>query len=256
MIKNKSKGFTLIELLVVVSIIGVLSSILLVALNSAREKARVASLLLFDSNIYRTLGDKLSVAYEFSDSTNLGKDNSNNSKDGVLYGAVANPNPTSVNGIVGLAMDLNYSKNIIVPSDKIGNLNYPDGFTVTVFIYPRSFADGNNATHWIYNEGGLGLYTTTVVDTIWISQKSNCNINDRINFKLTENKLELNKWNHVAISYKNNVAKYWINGKLVGQNAPSRVSSCNSDLYFGGFNNGSRANGVMDDFRIYAGAIE
>jgi prepilin-type N-terminal cleavage/methylation domain-containing protein len=53
------RAFTLVELLVVIAIIGLLSSIAIVAMNSSREKARIAKGISYEQSVQQAAGDEI-----------------------------------------------------------------------------------------------------------------------------------------------------------------------------------------------------
>jgi len=74
--KSSNRAFTLIELLVVISIIGMLSSVILASLSSARDKAKVAKALTFEGHITRAWSGNIVAQYYFDDITSPPTDTS------------------------------------------------------------------------------------------------------------------------------------------------------------------------------------
>jgi len=97
------KGFTLIELLVVIAIIGLLASIILVSLNSARQKARDT----------RRISDLRQVALGLE----LYYDNNNNA-----YPSVTGCTQANWQGTMTTALQGTYMSN--VPLDPLNNATY------------------------------------------------------------------------------------------------------------------------------------
>jgi len=99
------KAFTLIELLVVISIIGLLASIVLISVNSVREKAKIAGGSQFDASVYHAVGAYAVGIWKFNDGGgNIAKDSSGYNNDGTLEGFSDNPWTTDTPSRKGYAL--------------------------------------------------------------------------------------------------------------------------------------------------------
>jgi prepilin-type N-terminal cleavage/methylation domain-containing protein len=237
------KGFTLIELLVVISIISLLSSIVLSSLSSARDKARIAAGLQFETSVLHALGSDMVAEYTFETSSDLGRDSSGNN-----YHATWQGTPGSqVTGIKSKAIDVSFSGNLVASAPDMSQYT---GFTVSAFIYPRSYAGdsgGGGCAHWIYNPVFYGIACN---NNWWVNDSSGAR-----QYFLPAN-LQLGKWNHVLMSYTPGIIKYFIDGKASGSVSIGALNTGASSLYIGGVGAPWLGDGMIDDVRVYGRPLE
>ena len=119
MIKSNKKGFTLIELLVVIAIIGILSSVVIASMNSARQKSRDARRISDIANVKTAL----EMSYD---------------KNGQVYPASSGVTAaTFATDLAGLVTD-----NLIpsLPKDPVA------GSATNYYVYAASKTDGTACT--------------------------------------------------------------------------------------------------------------
>jgi prepilin-type N-terminal cleavage/methylation domain-containing protein len=130
--KSKTKGFTLIELLVVIAIIGLLSSVVLASLNSARAKGRNSS--------------RLQAIYQLRTAFNLAFNSNNSFPTGGWY-CISSTNPClggwnvySHNATVDAFLALGMSSQ---PSDPVGGSMGFGGYLYANPAGPYTLYDGS-----------------------------------------------------------------------------------------------------------------
>lgn len=145
MIKNK-KGFTLIELLVVIAIIGLLSTLAVISLGNARQKARDAKRVADIKNVQTALELFYTASSSYPTGTNLAL--------GALTDCTTACDTISNAGIAATAGSIVYMG--LIPADPTGTVECTaDSSAACVWSYNQTDS-GQGYNIYAYLEGATG----------------------------------------------------------------------------------------------------
>ncbi len=246
-------GFTLVELLVVISVIGLLSSIMLVAFTSQREKARLAGANSFASQVDRVLGDQTIGLWDFDECSGLTAIERSKTSLNASMGA---PPPWSVDTPSGKGCSLGLDGVRSATVNNSASLAATSALTISLWFKWNASTGGQYqalASRW----GNSNSYALIFDDTnneleFWAAGlvPSN-NIARPVSIKDS-------KWHHTAAVYDGESLALYLDGHrlgaslaatgLINDNSQSLRIGADGTITFGA----AKLNGVIDSVHLFA----
>jgi len=246
----KQKAFTLLELLVVITIIGILSSIVIVSMSGSTDSAIIAKSKAYAQQVHALLGANAVGVWNFDEGTGTTvKDISGYGNNGILQG-----NAHFVDSeIEGYALSFDGSGDYI----NCGNNNI---LNITESITIEAWVKINVYRAW------AGIITKGI-DTEQYTLLMDRYDGNKLQFDgnyasgqivIGTSILSTDIWYHAVAIYSNRNVKIYLNGLLdKNQNVAWDLSSGNENMTIGVNPPGTDEyfNGLIDEVRIYSAAL-
>ena len=164
-LQQTQKGFTLIELLMVVAIIAILSTMVLITLDSGREKAELNRYFSYGTQMYRLAAGSAAAGQFDSHKTEL------NAGDTVCLSKKCKSDPTYLDSSADMKKALTYLTKMPDATEENSQSPYNSEEGVTITYKPGGL---NVVRIYMYLVGGNESFVKAKCSSIgWVSGKSN-----------------------------------------------------------------------------------